>query len=623
MRTTLIPLFFNLRTLGLLLGYWVILFVSYWVAFELRFDFAVTDYYRVVRLDTLWWVLTLKLALLFAFGQFETVLAYFRLPDAIRLFLALLVAAIVFVFSWYQLGGEAITPRSVILSDLQLSFLALASFRLFFRLKASKSLSDWLTLQGVERVLVIGAGEVGAGLASELLSKGRLGMRPVAFLDDDPKKVGRFVHGVPVAGDVDDLPRVAKECSAKKVIIAFPSAAIKRVKAVASIAQDAGLIVETVPALTDLVSGKATVSQVRPVNLEDLLGRESVDLNDSAIESLIAEKRILITGAGGSIGSELVEQVLQRGPAEVLCLDQSELAIFDLRQKLFSGKNQHTNVSTKVFNICDSLSLSHLMEAFKPQVVFHAAAHKHVNLMEDQPEEAIKNNTLGSLSLARIASRVKVEHFIFISTDKAINPTNVMGASKRLAELCLVDQQKVAGNTTRFISVRFGNVLGSSGSVIPIFRQQLSKGGPITVTDPEVTRFFMTVEEAVGLVLQSASQGEGGEIFVLDMGKPVKILDIARQMIGLAGMREGEDIEIEIIGLRPGEKRFEELQHLSETLHPTTHPRILRFVGSNGASSFTKDMEQRLKAQLPVGSASGLKQLINEMLPEYQPHFGE
>jgi FlaA1/EpsC-like NDP-sugar epimerase len=370
MRTTLIPLFFNLRTLGLLLGYWVILFVSYWVAFELRFDFAVTDYYRVVRLDTLWWVLTLKLALLFAFGQFETVLAYFRLPDAIRLFLALLVAAIVFVFSWYQLGGEAITPRSVILSDLQLSFLALASFRLFFRLKASKSLSDWLTLQGVERVLVIGAGEVGAGLASELLSKGRLGMRPVAFLDDDPKKVGRFVHGVPVAGDVDDLPRVAKECSAKKVIIAFPSAAIKRVKAVASIAQDAGLIVETVPALTDLVSGKATVSQVRPVNLEDLLGRESVDLNDSAIESLIAEKRILITGAGGSIGSELVEQVLQRGPAEVLCLDQSELAIFNLQQKLGGRVNSGTEIKTLVLDICDESSLRHIMEDLKPQVVF-------------------------------------------------------------------------------------------------------------------------------------------------------------------------------------------------------------------------------------------------------------
>jgi FlaA1/EpsC-like NDP-sugar epimerase len=243
--------------------------------------------------------------------------------------------------------------------------------------------------------------------------------------------------------------------------------------------------------------------------------------------------------------------------------------------------------------------------------------------MEAQPMEAVKNNTLGTLSLARITAAVGVEHFIFISTDKAINPTNVMGASKRLAELALIDQQKRAVNSTRYVSVRFGNVLGSSGSVIPIFRQQLADGGPLTVTDPEVTRFFMTVEEAVGLVLQSASQGEGGEIFVLDMGKPIKILDVARQLISLAGMREGEDIEIEFIGLRAGEKRFEEVQHLGETLHPTTHPRILRFIGSNEASDRVNDMEQRLRSQINEHDSSGMKQLLKEMLPEYQPHLSE
>lgn len=606
-----------------MLAYWLILFGSYWIAFELRFDFAVTETYEFVRLNTFWWVLTLKIALLLGFGQFESVLAYFRLPDAVRLFLALFVAAVVLVLCWYQFGGKEIAPRSVILSDLQLSFLALAGFRLVFRLKASKSLSDWFSVQDIERVLVVGAGEVGAGLAAELMSKGRLGMRPVAFLDDDSRKLGRYVHGVPVVGKVDELPAFAKEYKASKVVVAFPSASLKRVKAVIESAQEAGLPVDTVPAMTDLAIGKAKASQLRPLELEDLLGRDSVDLNDDAIQTLLTGKRVLITGAGGSIGTELVKQVLQRCPAEVLCLDQSELAIFNLQQKLRGSENSDTETKTRVLDICDASSLRHLMEGFKPQVVFHAAAHKHVNLMEAQPMEAVKNNTLGTLSLARIAAAVGVEHFIFISTDKAINPTNVMGASKRLAELALIDQQKRAVNSTRFVSVRFGNVLGSSGSVIPIFRQQLADGGPLTVTDPEVTRFFMTVKEAVGLVLQSASQGEGGEIFVLDMGKPIKILDVARQMIGLAGMREGEDIEIEFIGLRPGEKRFEELQHLGETLHPTTHPRILRFIGNNEASERVNDLEQRLQSQINEHDSSGMKQLIKEMLPEYQPHLSE
>lgn len=623
MRQPLMPFPFNLRMLALLLAYWVVLFFSYWIAFELRFDFAVTEHYEAVRANTLWWVLVLKLSLLLAFGQFESVLAYFRLPDAVRLFGALFAAAVLLIICWYQFGGKAIAPRSVIFSDLQLSFFALVGFRLLFRLKASKSLSDWYSVPDAERVLIIGAGEVGAGLSAELMSKGRLGMRPVAFLDDDSKKIGRYVHGIPVAGKVDDLADVAKEYRVSRAVVAFPSASVRRVKAVVQIAQHANLIVDTVPALTDLVSGKATVTQLRPLELEDLLGRNSVDLNDDAIQALLANKRVLITGAGGSIGTELVRQVFQRNPEAVLCLDQSELAIFNLRQKFVDHKKPNTGIQTKVLDICDPLSLTRLMENFKPQVVFHAAAHKHVNLMESQPNEAIKNNTLGTLSLARIAAKVGVEHFIFISTDKAINPTNVMGASKRLAELALIDQQKQAGDNTRFVCVRFGNVLGSSGSVIPLFRQQLSEGGPLTVTDPEVTRFFMTVEEAVGLVLQSASQGSGGEIFVLDMGKPLKIVDVARQMIGLAGMHEGEDIEIEFIGLRPGEKRYEELQHLGETLHPTTHPRILRFIGGSEASDLVDGMEQRLSNQLQDGDSSAMKQLLKEMLPEYKPHLDE
>ena len=614
-----LPRFFNLPTLALLLAYLLILTISYWIAFELRFDFSVTKHYEAVRIETLWWVLLLKIALLLAFGQLETVLAYFRLPDAMRLLAALFTAAVVLVLSWYQFGGKDIAPRSVILSDLQFSFLALTFFRLLFRLRASKSFSDWLSVQEIERVIIVGAGEVGAGLAADLMNKGSLGMRPVAFLDDDKNKVGRYVHGIMVAGNLEELGTTANRYKATKVVVAFPSAPMKRIRKAVELSREAGLKVDRVPALTDLVSGKAQVSQLRPIKMEDLLGREAVDLNDDAIRTLLAGKRVLITGAGGSIGMELVRQVAERSPDSLLCLDQAELAIFNLTQAIHQSVKAATVIQTKVLDICDTSRVERLMSDFKPDVIFHAAAHKHVNLMEGQPEEALKNNTLGTLELARIASRLKVEHFVFISTDKAINPTSVMGATKRLAEIALASQQREEANQTRFISVRFGNVLGSSGSVIPIFRQQLAAGGPLTVTDPEVTRFFMTVEEAVGLVLQSASQGEGGEIFVLDMGQPIKILDIARQMIELAGFREGADIEITFIGLRPGEKRFEEVQHLSETLHATTHPRIMRFRGRADATQLAQDIESRIRDSINEGKPEKIKLLMRTILPEYHP----
>ena len=613
-----LPRLFNLPTIGLLLAYLLILSASYWIAFELRFDFSVTENYEAVRIETLWWVLLLKIALLLAFGQFETVLSYFRLPDALRLLMALSIVAVILVLSWYQFDGKEIAPRSVILSDLQLSFLGLTLFRLLFRIKASKDLSDWLAVQETQRVIIVGAGEVGAGLAADLMSKGRLGMRPVAFLDDDSKKVGRYVHNLMVVGRVDELASVASRYKATKVVVAFPSAPMKRIKEVVECAREAGLKVDRVPALTDLVSGKAQVSQLRPIEMEDLLGREAVDLNDDAIQALLQGKRVLVTGAGGSIGTELVEQVLERSPDKVLCLDHSELAVFNLQQRMFKLAKADPQIQTKVLDICDTRSLKLLLEDFKPEVIFHAAAHKHVNLMEDQPEQALQNNTLGTLDLARIASRMGVEYFVLISTDKAINPTSVMGASKRLAELAIVNQQAESGNQTRFISVRFGNVLGSSGSVIPIFRQQLAEGGPLTVTDPEVTRFFMTAQEAVGLVLQSATQGEGGEIFVLDMGKPIKILDVARQMIALAGMREGVDIEIEFTGLRPGEKRYEEVQHLSETLYATNHPRIMRFKGTKDAIEAAHDLESRIRDHLAEGHKVQIRELMHAMLPEYR-----
>lgn len=616
--------YLNLRTLALALLYTLVLCVSYFVAYELRFDFNVPENHALDRIETIWWVVGLQMMLLFAFRQFDSILAYFRLPDALRLFAGLFASALVLASMWFVYGGQGVPPRAVILTDFLICFLSLAGFRVFMRVKASRGLADWLAVDDGETVVIVGAGEVGAGLCSELMQKSALGMRPVAFIDDDPQKIGRFVHGVVVAGSVDDLAQVAKRYAATKVVVAFPSASVKRVKVVAEQARSIGLAVDIVPALSDLVSGRAEISQLRPIELQDLLGRESVDLHSDAIRSMLEGKRVLITGAGGSIGSELVRQVIEYAPRSVHCVDQTEIAIFNLQEVLAPLiASAGVIVHFSVLDVSATEVVAELFDAYRPEVVFHAAAHKHVNLMEQQPAEALRNNFYATAGLVGEASRVGVERFILISSDKAINPTSVMGATKRLAELSLLEQNGVAGNTTKFMAVRFGNVLGSSGSVVPIFRRQIAAGGPLTVTDPEVTRFFMTVEEAVGLVLESATQGEGGEIFVLNMGESIKIVDIARQMIALSGLREGIDIDIEFVGLRSGEKLYEEVQHLSEALQSTQHPRVLRFVARSESELSVDEMKARLSKAIETHDAGEIKQSMHQLIPEYTPSTAE
>lgn len=622
MAVSIVSRYFNIRTLGLVLFYALLCGLSYFAAFQLRFDFNVPENFSLDLVNTIWWVVALKLMLLIAAGQVDCVLSYFRLPDALRLSLGLFAASAILASMWYVYHGNGVPPRAVILTDFLLSFLLLAGFRVAMRVKASSGLEDWLSWDETENVLIIGAGEVGAGLCSELKHKSRLGMRPVAFLDDDDKKIGRYVHGVVVADAVDGLAEVAKRYAAHKAVIAFPSASVGRVRAVTKMASEAGLAVDTVPALTDLVSGRAQMTQLRPVELEDLLGRDTIDLNSDKIRSMLTGKRVLVTGAGGSIGRELVAQVLDYSPASMLCIDQAEIAIFNLQQEVLEVRDSSGLAQTLVLDVHQEAEVEKVFKRFRPEVVFHAAAHKHVNLMEAQPAEALKNNFFTTAGLARLASAASVERFILISTDKAINPTSVMGASKRLAELSLLEQQQAEGNTTKFMAVRFGNVLGSSGSVIPIFKRQIAAGGPVTVTDPEVTRFFMTVQEAVGLVLQSATQGSGGEIFVLDMGTSMKIVDVARQMIALSGYSEGEDIDIEFIGLKPGEKLYEEVQHLSETLQPTNHARVMRFVAEGERADSIESIAAALGSASTVSDPNEIKQSIQRFVPEYTPYLG-
>ncbi len=613
--------YFTFRTLGLLLLYGLLCGISYFLAFQLRFDFNVPERFSADMMQTIGWIVGLQLTLLLAFGQVDCLLAYFRLSDAIQLFISLFIVSIFLTALWYFYDGAGMPPRAVILTDFLLCFLLLAGFRISMRLRASSSLKDWLHKDTINNVIIVGAGEVGAGICSELKNKARFGMRPVALLDDDKNKIGRFVHGVPVVGSVDQLATVARRYAAKKIIIAFPSAPVRRMREIVEMARATQLPVESVPAMTDLVSGRAKITQLHPIEMKDLLRREIVNLNSGQIHSMLSGKRILITGAGGSIGCELVTQILEYTPDALLCIDRAEIAIFNLQQEILQTHDTRGVVQTLVMDICQSEKLETVFTRFKPEIIFHAAAHKHVNLMESQPAEALRNNFFGTVQLARLASKFEVGRFILISTDKAINPSSVMGASKRLAELALIEQQQIPENQTLFMAVRFGNVLGSSGSVVQIFKRQIAEGGPLTVTDSEATRFFMTDREAVGLVLQSATQGEGGEIFVLDMGRPVKIIDVARQMIALSGYREGEDIEIKITGLKPGEKLHEEVQHLGETLKTTNHPQVMRFVARNDTIASIESICADLNAALASSDTIFIKKKIQKYVHEYTPHL--
>jgi len=610
----------NFRTLLILSLYALLCAASYFLAFQLRFDFDVPENFTVDMIHTIGWVVGFKLTLLLALGQVDSVLAYFSLFDAAQLFISLFISSAFLAVLWYCYGGVGLPPRAVILTDFLLCFLLLTGFRVALRIRASRSLNGWLQRDTIENVIIVGAGEVGAGICSELRNKARFGMRPVALLDDDITKIGRYVHGILVAGPVDQLIAVAKRYAAHKVIVAFPSAPVTQIRKVVELAQAAQLPLKSVPAMTDLVSGRAKVTQLHSIAMEDLLGRERVDLNSDQIRSMLSGKRVLVTGAGGSIGRELVTQILTYEPDDLFCIDQAEIALFNLQQDVLQHSTVETRVQTRVFNICRNEALKELLADFKPEIIFHAAAHKHVSLMESQPAEALRNNFFATAQLIRLACTAAVERFILISTDKAVNPSSVMGASKRLAELAMLEQQRVPENRTRFMAVRFGNVLGSSGSVIEIFKRQIENGGPLTVTDASVSRFFMIVQEAVGLVLQSATQGRGGEIFVLDMGEPMKIIDVARQMIALSGYQKDE-IEIQFTGLKPGEKLNEELQHLSETLQHTDHLRVMRFVAKEDNHPSIDSICTDLKSALESGDTSQIKKRIKKYVPEYTPYL--
>jgi FlaA1/EpsC-like NDP-sugar epimerase len=607
--------------------------LSLWFAYELRFsgeaemtraDKQVFEaFLHDQRIWALAWVVPLKVLLLGAFGQFRGVFYYFRLPDALKMGFALAAATALVLLMPLFSGGVGVEnaggiPRGVALVDFNLSLVLFVGFRVSIRALRERFWSKDQATQGVvERIAIVGAGQAGAQLASELMSRRGHGIEPICFLDDDVAKHSLHIHGIPVIGAPERMPELAEKYGITEIILALPASAVRRIREVSALASGSNLRVLVVPSMSELAGGRVRASDIRPISVEDILGREPAKLDDEAIDTMVKGRTVLVTGAGGSIGAELCRQVAGRSPARLIMLDQCEVLLYQAEQELISA-GVGALITPIVGDVTDVDRMRDVFVRFKPELVLHAAAHKHVPMMESQPSEALKNNVLGTEVVARLAAEHSVAKFVLISSDKAVNPTNVMGASKRLAERVVRTMQAEAGGKTRFIAVRFGNVLGSSGSVIPIFRRQIAAGGPVTVTHPEVKRYFMTIPEAVGLVLQSATLGHGGDILILEMGQPLKIIDVARQLIELSGLRPDIDIEIRIIGLRPGEKLVEELQYEGEQYRPTEHPRVFRFVDDSDPKDSAETLVSRVRALLPL-ERQACKQGMRDLVPEYVP----
>ncbi|MBU0620430.1 MAG: polysaccharide biosynthesis protein [Gammaproteobacteria bacterium] len=540
-----------------------------WVgAYLLRFNFDLPENFRDEMLRTLYWIAPLQTLVLWQMGLYRGVWRYASMADLRRIFMAVALAAMLIPLVLWMFRIDAVVPRSVLVLDPILLLLAMGGDRLLYRLWKERSLFGGFRLGG-EPVLVLGAGETGVGLSKDL-QRSQI-WRQVGFLDDDSDKQGRLLNGIKVLGSLGSLPHWAHRLGVRQVIIAMPSAPHLVRKRAIELANSNGIKALTVPSFDDLLSGRVSVSQLRAVELDDLLGRDAVQLDTAGLHGLLGGKVVLVTGAGGSIGAELCRQIVRFAPKRLVLFEVGEFALYNMEQEL-SAVFPQIDISYLAGDVRDEARLEQVFGECKPDVVFHAAAYKHVPLMENANAwQAVRNNVLGTWRVAAISQRQGVEKFVLISTDKAVNPTNVMGATKRMAEIVCQGLQRTEG--TRFVIVRFGNVLGSNGSVIPKFREQIAKGGPVTVTHPDITRFFMSIPEAAQLVMQAGSMGRGGEIFVLDMGEPVKIVDLAKDLIRLSGLRD-DDITIQFTGLRPGEKLYEELLADNESTLPTPHPKL-------------------------------------------------
>ena len=583
-------------------------------AFALRFEGDIPPDYVQLFLWGLPIVLAIYGASLIAFGIQRGLWRYVGLHDLGRILWASVVSSLVFSGVVHGLLGWVAYPRSVIILTGVLSGLFLAGIRLVVRW-----FREWLHVASptARRVLVVGAGNAGELLVRDMLSDASALYRPVGLVDDDPIKRKMKIHGVPVVGTIADIPGLARSLVAHEIIVAIPSASTSLKQRILAASEGCKVPIKTLPSMNQLLANPAALRQVRPMSLEDLLQREPIQIDRQELYPLLEGKRVLVTGAGGSIGSELCRQIARYHPATLILFERYENGLFALDLEL-RAQFPKVTIIPAIGDVTVLERVTEVLQQTDPEIVFHAAAHKHVPLMELNPKEAVRNNVFGTKTVAEASLAAGVERFVLISTDKAVNPTSVMGATKRVAEDLM--QSLNRKGQTKFTVVRFGNVLGSNGSVVPFFAEQIRKGGPVTVTHPEIKRFFMTIPEAVQLVLQASLLGRGGEVFVLDMGEQVKVVDLARNMIVLSGLVPDQDIQIVFSGLRPGEKLFEELFEETEQVEPTPHIKIRRAIS---ASAVETDHLERALAQLEVAVSHGndeeLIRRLNEAVPTYTP----
>lgn len=584
--------------------------IAWTLAYLLRFEFNLEVLDSAVYWQVLLITLPIHLVIAYGFGLYRGLWRFASIPDLWNIIRVVTISVFLLVTVLFLVNRVEGVPRSSLFIYPLLLIFLLGSPRLFYRIWCDGQLRNEGQLTGT-RVIILGAGQAGELVAREMLRSSEY--LPVAFLDDAPTLRGSKVHGLKVFGAMEKLPDAIEKLNIDLVVIATPAATGAQMRKIVVACEKVEIPFRTIPNVVDLVSGRAKISSLREVSIEDLLGREAVSLSKESINKSIHQEVVMVTGAGGSIGSELCRQILLFKPAKLVVFDNSEFNLYQIDRELV-GKYSDTDLQVVLGDVCDTSAIEHCMNEHKPSVIFHAAAYKHVPLLQHQARQAVRNNILGTRNMALAADKHGCNSFVMISTDKAVNPTNNMGASKRIAEIfCQNLNQR---SKTNYITVRFGNVLGSAGSVVPLFKEQIAKGGPVTVTHPEITRYFMTIPEACQLIMQAAVQGEGGEIFVLDMSEPVKIAYLAEQMIILSGKTPGEDIEIKYTGLRPGEKLYEELFHEQEQLAATDHEKILL------AKTRIVDWEELQSDFSAMESASQLfdegklKVLIKKLVPE-------
>ncbi len=599
----------------------IIAIFSFLVATALRLNFRYEELHLEVFIYHFVFLLSIRFITFLYFKTYSGIIRHTSIEDAVlilkTIFTGTMVAAIISLAIRYFLHVETLiyVPISILVIDFFICLFLMVSLRFMVKKFYESFINEFKPAVGV---LIYGAGYSGLLTKNVIQNDRGINYQVLGFIDDNDSKVGKTIEGIRVFNLSEALDKFVDTYEGLQVIMAIKNINIQAKRKISDVFLDRGVVVKTLPPVDKWVGGEFAINQIHNVKIEDLLGREEIQMNNKLISEEMNSKSILVTGAAGSIGSEIVRQLIAYFPSKIILVDQAESGLFDLEYELVGRIPSNTEIVVKVADVSDINRMSYIFRTHKPSIVFHAAAYKHVPLMEKNPYEAVKINILGTRILADLAADNGVDKFVMVSTDKAVNPTNVMGATKRFAEMYTQSMNQLEGMHTKFIATRFGNVLGSNGSVIPLFKKQIERGGPVTVTHPDITRYFMTIPEACELVLEAATMGEGGEVFVFDMGESVKIINLAKKMITLSGMRVDRDIEIKFTGLRPGEKLYEELLSTDENTLPTHHPKIL-IAKVNVPSYAYMDIQMNLiQDVLVVGDNNELVSKIKEVIPEYK-----